>query len=110
MSKRLTHDLTDEWLEPLFTQRAIRRDLAKFVRSGQIELVASSTERLRDFDRPALVVWSKEDKVMPPDHGRRLVDLLPQGRVDQPELLARSIREFVREPAPAPAAAAAAVQ
>jgi pimeloyl-ACP methyl ester carboxylesterase len=56
-------------------------------------------------------VWSREDRVMPRDHGRRLVELLPQGRlvevddsyvimpIDQPAVLARSIREFVRETA-----------
>ena len=66
-------------------------------------------ERLRSFDRPALVVWASEDRVMPPEHGRRLAELLPQGRlveiadsytlipVDQPAELARQIREFVRE-------------
>ncbi len=46
---------------------------------------------------------------MPPEHGRRLAELLPQGRLieipdsyrlipeDQPDELARIIREFVRD-------------
>jgi pimeloyl-ACP methyl ester carboxylesterase len=117
MSKRVTHDMTDEWLRPAFTQRGIRRDLRKFIHAGEPSLVAQATERLRSFDRPALVVWAKEDRVMPRDHGRRLVDLLPQGRlvevedsyvlipIDQPAVLARHIREFVREAAPAAAEA-----
>jgi pimeloyl-ACP methyl ester carboxylesterase len=52
---------------------------------------------------------------MPPEHGRRLAELLPQGRlvevddsytlipVDQPTLVAHHVREFVREPAAAAA-------
>jgi pimeloyl-ACP methyl ester carboxylesterase len=117
MSKRVTQAQLDEWLDPLFTQGAIRRDLRKFIRSGEPSLVATATEGLRSFDRPALVVWAKEDRVMPPDHGRRLAELLPQGRlvevddsytlipIDQPGVLARSIREFVRDTAPVPAGA-----
>jgi pimeloyl-ACP methyl ester carboxylesterase len=115
MSKRLPHVLSDEWLRPPLTERAIRRDIKKFIRSAEPELVAEDTERLRSFDLPALVVWASEDRVMPPDHGRRLAEILPQGRlvevddsytlipVDQPTVLARHIREFVRETAPAPA-------
>jgi pimeloyl-ACP methyl ester carboxylesterase len=117
MSKRLPHELSDQWLRPAFTQRAIRRDIAKFIRSADPGRVGRATERLREFDRPALVVWAKEDRVMPPEHGRRLAELLPKGRlveiedsytlipVDQPAELARHIRGFVRETAPAEAAA-----
>jgi len=65
-------------------------------------------QRLRSFDRPALVVWTPEDRVQRPDHGRRLADLLPHARLveipdsytlimrDQPEAFARTVREFVR--------------
>ena len=49
---------------------------------------------------------------MPPENGRRLAEILPQGRLveiadsytlipeDQPEELARAIRAFVRETSP----------
>jgi pimeloyl-ACP methyl ester carboxylesterase len=38
-----------------------------------------AAERLRSFDRPALVVWAKEDRIMPPEHGHRLAELLLLG-------------------------------
>jgi pimeloyl-ACP methyl ester carboxylesterase len=53
------------------------------------------------------VVWAAEDRVMPPEHGRRLADLLPDSRLveiadsytlvplDQPASLAAAIRDFV---------------
>jgi pimeloyl-ACP methyl ester carboxylesterase len=112
MSKRLPHALTDEWLRPLFGDRAIRRDLLRFLRTAEPSVFLAVPERLRSFDRPALVVWASEDRVMPPEHGRRLAELLPQGRlvevddsytlipVDQPGVLAGHIRAFVRETAP----------
>jgi len=65
---------------------------------------------LARFDRPALVIWAERDRVMPPDHGRRLAALLPGGRLvevpdsytliplDQPASLARLVRDFATEP------------
>jgi pimeloyl-ACP methyl ester carboxylesterase len=112
MSKRgVPDDVMDEWLRPVLTQRAIRRDLAKYAggaRRARPQLVAA-TERLAAFDRPALVAWAAQDRVMPPEHGRRLAELLPNARLveiadsytlipeDQPGELARAIREFMRE-------------
>jgi hypothetical protein len=41
----------------------------------------AAAECLRHFDHPSLVIWAKEDRVMPLSHGRRLTDLLPHGRL-----------------------------
>jgi pimeloyl-ACP methyl ester carboxylesterase len=107
--KPVPHEVTDAWLRPLLTQRGVRRDLVKYLRAGDRQDLVEATERLRSFDRPALVIWASEDRVMPRDHGRRLAELLPQGRLvevadsytlipeDQPMELARLVREFVRE-------------
>jgi pimeloyl-ACP methyl ester carboxylesterase len=104
-------DLMDAWLAPVLAQREIRRDLRKYVLSAKDgrRRLAAATERLSGFDRPALVAWAAEDRVMPPEHGRRLAELLPQGRlveiadsytlvpIDQPAELAGAMREFLRE-------------
>ncbi|WP_103760881.1 alpha/beta fold hydrolase [Streptomyces sp. SM10] len=109
MSKRpVPHEVMDEWFRPLWTSAAIRRDLRAYVLGvpPRDELLRWA-DALRTFDRPALVVWATEDKVMPPDHGRRLADMLPQGRLvtiadsltlipeDQPHRLSEAIRAFV---------------
>jgi len=110
MAKRpIPDEIFDGWIRPLVTQREIRRDLTKYVRTlGKGDMLAAA-ERLRSFDRPALVIWAKEDRVMPPSHGRRLAELLPHGRLievadsytlipeDQPDVLARAIRQFIRD-------------
>jgi len=69
-----------------------------------VQLLLEAAEDLPRFDRPALIVWASEDRVMPPEHGRRLADLLPQGRLveiddsytliplDQPARLAEAMR------------------
>lgn len=110
MSKRPVPDeVMDSWLGPLLTDSAIRRDLGKYLRAVDKRDTVAAAERLRSFDRPALVAWAAEDRVMPPEHGRRLAELLPRGRYveiadsytlipeDQPARLAAHIREFVSD-------------
>ena len=115
MSKRPVPDeVMDGWLRPALTRWEIRRDLLKYLRAVDKRDTLEAAERLRSFGRPALVVWAKEDRVMPPEHGRRLAELLPDGRLvevadsytlipeDRPAELARLLRGFMREPAAAP--------
>jgi pimeloyl-ACP methyl ester carboxylesterase len=109
MTKRpVPDDVMDAWLRPALTQKAIRRDVAKYARSARTHQMVEATEGLRSFDRPALIVWATEDRIMPPEHGRRLADLIPDARLveiddsytlipeDQPARLASAIGEFVR--------------
>jgi pimeloyl-ACP methyl ester carboxylesterase len=118
MAKRpLPDELVDRWLRPLQTQRDVRRDFRKYVTGGRRRQMVEACERLRAFARPTLVVWTPEDKVQRPEHGRRLAELLPDARLveiadsytlimrDQPQAFARAIREFVREPHTATSAA-----
>jgi pimeloyl-ACP methyl ester carboxylesterase len=101
--------VTDDWLAPLLGDRAIRRDVAKYLRSVDGGELLDAAAALPAFERPALVVWAAEDRVMPPEHGRRLAALLPRARhveipdsytlipEDQPAAFAGEIRAFVRE-------------
>ena len=110
LSKRpLPDELVDRWLRPLQSQRGVRRDLRKYATSARRGQMLEVCERLREFRRPALVVWTPEDRVQRPEHGRRLAELLPDARLveipdsytlimrDQPQAFAAAIREFVRE-------------
>ncbi|MFD4414668.1 alpha/beta fold hydrolase [Streptomyces sp. NPDC058476] len=99
---------TARWIRPVLRQPAIRRDAVRVLRSAAADtgLLTAAAERLPGFKRPVLVVWAGEDRVMPPEHGRRLAGLLPDGRLvevadsytlvplDQPGELARAVREF----------------
>ncbi len=99
---------TRRWMRPILQQAEIRRDTVRVLRAiaAAPNLLVDAAKRLPDFDRPALVVWAADDRVMPPAHGRRLAELLPQGRLveiadsytlvalDQPTRLASAIREF----------------
>jgi pimeloyl-ACP methyl ester carboxylesterase len=101
-------DILAGWFRPARESRAIRRDFAKFATGApnRTTLLACS-ERLRDFDRPALIVWAGQDRLMPREHGPRLAALLPQSHLveiadsstlvpeDQPERLAQVLTEFL---------------
>ena len=99
---------TARWIRPVLTQPEIRRDTARMLRAvfADKRLLLRTAEALPAFDRPALVVWAADDRVMPPEHGRRLATLLPNADLfeipdsytliplDQPAQLAEAIREF----------------
>jgi pimeloyl-ACP methyl ester carboxylesterase len=110
MTRRpIPHEVTDRWFRGLIADPRIRRDLFVHLRSARRDDMFHAALGLRGFDRPALVVWAREDRTMPPEHGRRLAALLPRARLveiadsgtflpeDQPRELALAIREFVRE-------------
>ena len=104
---------TRRWMQPVLSQAEIRRDTVRVLRAiaAERDLLLEVAERLPSFDRPALVVWASEDRVMPPEHGRRLAELLPQGQLveiadsytliplDQPARLAEAIRVAFGSPA-----------
>ncbi|MFB9684932.1 alpha/beta fold hydrolase [Amycolatopsis plumensis] len=99
---------TARWLRPLLSQAGVRRDTVRVLRAAAAtpDILREAAERLPGFDRPALVVWATEDRVMPLEHGRRLAALLPKGQLaevadsytllplDQPVEFARLVREF----------------
>ena len=101
---------TARWMKPVLKQREIRRDAVRVLRAVAAEprLLLDVADTLPSFDRPALVVWASADRVMPPEHGRRLAELIPQGQLaevddsytliplDQPARLAQLVREFTK--------------
>jgi pimeloyl-ACP methyl ester carboxylesterase len=90
---------------------AIRRDATRMLRAIRADrdvLNRLAVPRLSGFDGPALVLWARDDRVMPPAHGRRLAGLLPHARLvevddtatliplDQPAVFASALADFVR--------------
>jgi pimeloyl-ACP methyl ester carboxylesterase len=101
--------LARSWLGPVLGQPGIRQDAVTLLRSiaAQPSLLTDMAPKFPEFERPALIVWASEDRVMPPHHGRRLAQAFPRARLieipdsytlvplDQPGALAESIREFI---------------
>src|SRR6478609_8340385 len=111
MSKRgVPDELMQRWLQPL-KRPEIRRDTRRYVRDvrhGKREIRAA-TPKLRNFERPVLVVWDEEGTMMPNAEGRRLAESFPNSTyvelpdcytlipLDQPLALAQEIRQFASQ-------------
>jgi pimeloyl-ACP methyl ester carboxylesterase len=77
-------------------------------KQGRRDLLEAN-EHLSSFDKPVLVAWAAEDKVMPPEAGRRLAASFPDSRfveipgsrmlipIDQPAAIADAIAGFASE-------------
>jgi pimeloyl-ACP methyl ester carboxylesterase len=102
---------TVRFIQPVLHQPEIRRDAVRALRAvgAEHDLLNQAAQRLSSWERPALVVWATEDRVMPPAHARRLVELLPEGTLqliedsytlialDQPVQFADRIDDFIQE-------------
>jgi pimeloyl-ACP methyl ester carboxylesterase len=108
-SRPLPPEIMRSYTGPIRADPGVRRDLARLLRAVDTRYTFEAAESLRGFDRPALVLWAANDKLFPLDHGRRLADLLPQGRFatipdsrtfipeDQPGELAARVSDFLGE-------------
>jgi pimeloyl-ACP methyl ester carboxylesterase len=111
MSKRpVPPEIMDGWFGGVWRSPEVLRDLRAYLLGvPPREELLDWAQKLGGFARPALVAWAAEDKVMPPEHGRRLAELLPRARhveiadsytlipEDQPAELVRHIREFLAD-------------
>jgi pimeloyl-ACP methyl ester carboxylesterase len=98
--------LVQEWLRPGLTDKRIREDMRRFTASLKQESTVRAAERLPQFTKPALVVWSADDAFFPLEDGKRLAAALPNARfevidgartfsmIDQPDRLADLVAEF----------------
>ncbi|MGZ4249950.1 MAG: alpha/beta fold hydrolase [Solirubrobacteraceae bacterium] len=102
------------WVAPL-ADKGIRADLATVVRGLNPADTLAAAERLRDFDRPALIAWGAADRIFPFSDAERLAATLPNARLeripnarafvqlDAPERLAELIRSVANGAVTAPA-------
>ncbi|AUH68570.1 MULTISPECIES: alpha/beta fold hydrolase [Gordonia] len=105
---RIPDAVMDDWFGHALADPGVRRDLRKFVTGTPPKQVLLDWHRkVVSFDRPVLLLWATEDRMMPVEHARRMVDEFPDARLveiadswtllpeDQPEQVAAALREFV---------------
>jgi pimeloyl-ACP methyl ester carboxylesterase len=113
MHSKLDERAGDSYMLPPLTSPAAGADFARFVRTVDGSYTMAAIEKLRSFDRPVLIAWSRDDKFF--HDGERLAADIPGARLewvdgartfsmeDQPERVAELVAGFVREPAAAEA-------
>jgi pimeloyl-ACP methyl ester carboxylesterase len=104
---------SDSYVLPALESGEVRADLVRVSRGIDSCFTLQAAERLRAFDRPALIAWSADDRFFPRADGERLAATIPGARFelvdgartfspeDRPERLAGLIAAFVREPSSA---------
>ena len=107
--KPIEREAEDSYVLPILTSSALRRDFKRVMAGLDPRHTLAAAERLREFDRPTLIAWSRDDKFFPPTHGERLAALIPGARLewvedartfsaeDQPQRLAELIGDFARQ-------------
>lgn len=107
-ARPLPNALVRGWTESLLHDPRIRRDLIGYLRTRFDEqALIRDTEAVANFSGDALILWSPDNKVMPPEHGRRLADVFSNSRyaeipgayvlsmLDDPEAVAREVGAFL---------------
>lgn len=109
LSKRPVPDeISAAWARPLLTDRRIRRNVNRFLRSIDNKETLAAADRLRSFERPVLLLWPCGAPYFPFEHAERWAAILPDARLvevpdsytfvseDQPEFVAGEIAKFIR--------------
>lgn len=102
----LSAEQTRTWVEPCLSDPAIRQDVARFARKVDPKDLNAASNRLGNFDGPALLVWGAADRFFKLDYAYRLRDTFADARLveiengrtfiphDEPTRLADEIAAF----------------
>ncbi len=106
--RRIPNEIVDSYLAPSRRSKAVRDDLTRFLRNVHNRHTIAAAEQLRDFTKPVLLAWAREDKVFPVKLAYRLGEILPKAAVveiddsytfvpeDRPAELAEQIIGFIK--------------
>ncbi|WP_166906118.1 alpha/beta fold hydrolase [Mycobacterium sp. DL440] len=101
-------DIMAEYLRPLRNDPLVRNDFRRFLSGLSPAYLAEYSPRLAGYDRPALVVWPREERYFPAEGASRLAQTLPQATLkfiddsyawvpeDNPAPLVSLLGEFLR--------------
>jgi pimeloyl-ACP methyl ester carboxylesterase len=101
--------LVRSWLAPALRDRAVAADLGAFFRSISPRYTLEAAEALRAYPHPAVVAWSRGDRLFPPADGEALAALIPRARLvwiedslglsplDQPAAVAEAVASVLEE-------------
>ncbi|WP_273734772.1 alpha/beta fold hydrolase [Mycolicibacterium septicum] len=106
-------DIMAEYLRPLRGDPLVRKDFRRFLGGLSPAYLTEYSPRLADYDRPALVVWPREERYFPAEGAARLARTLPRAALeyvddsyawvpeDNPAPLVALLCEFLGCPEPA---------
>jgi pimeloyl-ACP methyl ester carboxylesterase len=111
VKRPIDREAEDSYLLTGMVIDGVERDLKRVIKGLDTRYTNEAADRLGEFDRPALIAWSRDDRFFKPAHAQRLARELPNARLewienarslspeDEPGQLAELIAGLVREPA-----------
>ena len=106
--RRVPDDLFRSWIGPLRHNLKVHRDLNNYLRNiPKPQQLLEWADQQRTFAGPVLIVWARDDKLMPPTHAERLADHFPNTQlvwiddsrtlipIDQPKILTDHLHAFL---------------
>ena len=106
--KRIPNDLFMSWIHPARYNRRVRRDLTRYLRNvPKKKQLLQWADQQRSFPGPVLIVWAREDRLMPPRHAERLAEHFENSRLvwvddsrtlvplDRPDILTSHLLTFL---------------
>jgi pimeloyl-ACP methyl ester carboxylesterase len=112
LAKRpIPDEVMDGWTLRALQERGVMADVRKVLSGLSPEILLDNAAKLSSFDKPVLLVWSREDKFFKVEHAHRLAAIFPDARVeeltdsytfvswDQPDRVAELVGAFAGQPA-----------
>jgi len=105
--RRLELEELDAFFHPLIHLPGVRRDMTRFLQAVSNRYTLEAARCFSGFGHPVLLLWGKDDPFFSEGLARRLRQAFPEARlqflahcrafvpVDQPEVVAQQITEFV---------------
>ena len=75
-------DLTEIWVRPALSDRAVAEDLRQLTLSLRTDVTTGVAARLPEFDKPALIAWSADDTFFEVADGERLAATIPNAHLE----------------------------
>lgn len=105
----IPQDIVERWTDGALALAGVRSDVRRYASTRfDKQSLITDTGRLSGFDRPVLIIWAPQNRMMPPEHGPALAKLLPNARLveiedayvltmlDRPDRTAEVMSEFLR--------------
>jgi pimeloyl-ACP methyl ester carboxylesterase len=111
---RVEPEIIASYLRTGLQQPTVRRDIGKLLRGVSNRYTLQAATRFREFKKPVLIAWGKEDPFFRAKDAKRLYKSFPNARLeyienaltfvmeDQPQRLAELIEAFIIEPVEVP--------
>jgi pimeloyl-ACP methyl ester carboxylesterase len=106
VKRKIDRDAEDSYILPAGVIKGVERDVKRVIKGIDKRDLNAAADRLGRFDKPALVAWSREDKLFKPAHAEALVKDLANADLkwiddartfsmeDNPEALSEAIKGF----------------